>query len=141
MDTVKIGKYIAQKRKNLGLTQREIAEQLGMSDKSVSKWERGVCLPDVSVYMELCRIIGISLNEFIAGEDIEQVELQEKSEQTLTFTPGEIVEVAKKYFVISCGEGALRVRNLQPEGKKAMDTSAYLNGNPLKPGMRAGEER
>ena len=67
--------------------------------------------------------------------------LQEKSEQTLTFAPGEIVEVAKKYFVIVCGEGALRVRNLQPEGKKAMDTSAYLNGNPLKPGMRAGEER
>ena len=83
MDTVKIGKYIAQKRKNLGLTQREIAEQLGMSDKSVSKWERGVCLPDVSVYMELCRILGISLNEFIAGEDIEQVELQEKSEQNI----------------------------------------------------------
>lgn len=83
MDTVKIGKYIAQKRKNLGLTQRDIAEQLGMSDKSVSKWERGVCLPDVSVYMELCRIIGISLNEFIAGEDIEQVELQEKSEQNI----------------------------------------------------------
>ena len=83
MDTVKIGKYIAQKRKNLGLTQREIAEQLGMSDKSVSKWERGVCLPEVSVYMELCRIIGISLNEFIAGEDIEQVELQEKSEQNI----------------------------------------------------------
>ncbi len=67
--------------------------------------------------------------------------LQEKSEQILTFTPGEIVEVTKKYFVIACGEGALRVRNLQPEGKKAMDTSAYLNGNPLKPGMRAGEER
>lgn len=83
MDTVKIGKYIAQKRKNLGLTQRDIAQQLGMSDKSVSKWERGVCLPDVSVYMELCRIIGISLNEFIAGEDIEQVELQEKSEQNI----------------------------------------------------------
>ena len=83
MDTVKIGKYIAQKRKNLGLTQRDIAEQLGMSDKSVSKWERGVCLTDVSVYMELCRIIGISLNEFIAGEDIEQVELQEKSEQNI----------------------------------------------------------
>ena len=67
--------------------------------------------------------------------------MQEKSEQILTFVPGEIVEVAKKYFVIACGEGALRVRNLQPEGKKAMDTSAYLNGNPLKPGMRAGEER
>lgn len=83
MDTVKIGKYIAQKRKDLGLTQREIAEQLGMSDKSVSKWERGVCLPEVSMYMELCRILGISLNEFIAGEDIKQVELQEKSEQNI----------------------------------------------------------
>lgn len=83
MDTVKIGKYIAHKRKDLGLTQREIAEQLGMSDKSVSKWERGVCLPEVSMYMELCRILGISLNEFIAGEDIEQVELQEKSEQNI----------------------------------------------------------
>lgn len=67
--------------------------------------------------------------------------MQEKSEQTLTFAPGEIVEVSKKYFVIACGEGALRVRMLQPEGKKAMDTAAYLNGNPLKPGMRAGEER
>lgn len=67
--------------------------------------------------------------------------LQEKSEQILAFAPGEIVEVAKKYFVIACGEGALRVWKLQPEGKKAMDTSAYLNGNPLKPGMQAGEER
>ena len=50
MDLVKIGKYIAEKRKALGLTQRQVAEKLGMSDKSVSKWERGICLPDVSVY-------------------------------------------------------------------------------------------
>ena len=67
MDTVKIGKYIAGKRKALGMTQAQVAEKLGMSDKSVSKWERGVCLPDVSVYMALCEILGISLNEFIAG--------------------------------------------------------------------------
>lgn len=70
MDTVKIGRYIAQKRKGLGLTQKQVAEKLGMSDKSVSKWERGVCLPDVSIYTELCEILGISLNEFFAGEDI-----------------------------------------------------------------------
>ena len=67
MDTVKIGKYIAGKRKALGMTQAQVAEKLGMSDKSVSKWERGICLPDVSVYMALCEILGISLNEFIAG--------------------------------------------------------------------------
>ena len=67
MDLVKIGKYIAGKRKALGLTQVQVAEKLGMSDKSVSKWERGICLPDVSVYMELCGILGISLNELSPG--------------------------------------------------------------------------
>ena len=71
MDLVKIGKYIAGKRKALGMTQKQLAEKLNMSDKSVSKWERGICLPDVSVYMELCEILGISINEFLAGEDID----------------------------------------------------------------------
>ena len=61
MDLVKIGKYIAGKRKALGMTQKQLAEKLNMSDKSVSKWERGICLPDVSVYMELCEILGISI--------------------------------------------------------------------------------
>ena len=59
MDLVKIGKYIAGKRKDLGMTQKQLAEKLGMSDKSVSKWERGVCLPDVSVYSELLSLIHI----------------------------------------------------------------------------------
>ena len=63
MDQVKIGKYIAAKRKALGMTQVQLADQLGMSNKSVSKWERGVCLPDVSVYTDLCATLGISLNE------------------------------------------------------------------------------
>ena len=83
MDLTKIGAYIAGKRKGLGLTQRELAEKLGMSDKSVSKWERGVCLPDVSVYQELCYILGISLNEFFAGEDLDDQSLPERSEENL----------------------------------------------------------
>ena len=83
MDLVKIGKYIAEKRKALGMTQKQLAEQLGMSDKSVSKWERGVCLPDVSVYLELCKILGITINEFLAGEDISKENLTEKSEDNL----------------------------------------------------------
>ncbi len=83
MDLVKIGKYIATKRKELGLTQRQLAEMLGMSDKSVSKWERGICLPDVSVYSELCRILGISINEFLAGEDILQENIIKKSEENI----------------------------------------------------------
>ena len=83
MDLVKIGRYIAGKRKELGLTQRQVAERLGMSDKSVSKWERGVCLPDVSVYEELCGMLGISLNEFLAGEDIAAENIVQKSEENL----------------------------------------------------------
>ena len=83
MDLIKIGKYIAEKRKALGLTQKQLAEQLGMSDKSVSKWERGICPPDVSVYMELCGILGISMNEFLAGEDISEENIVKISEDNL----------------------------------------------------------
>lgn len=83
MDLVKIGAYIASKRKALGLTQKQVAEQLGMSDKSVSKWERGICLPDVSVYLELCEILGITINEFLAGEDIPREDIPAKSEDNL----------------------------------------------------------
>lgn len=72
MDIAKIGRYIAEKRKRAKLTQRQLADKLGKSDKSVSKWERGICLPDVSVYMELCEILEISVNEFLAGEDISE---------------------------------------------------------------------
>ncbi len=83
MDLVKIGKYIAGKRKELGLTQRQLADKLGMSDKSVSKWERGVCLPDVALYSDLCGILGISINEFLAGEDIPQESVVQKSEENI----------------------------------------------------------
>ena len=83
MDLVKIGKYVAGKRKELGLTQKQLAEKLSMSDKSVSKWERGICLPDVSVYEDYCSILGISINEFLAGEDIAQENIVKKSEDNL----------------------------------------------------------
>jgi len=83
MDLTKIGKYIAGKRKEQGMTQKQLAERLGMSDKSVSKWERGICLPDVSVYSELCQILGISINEFLAGEDIAQENIQRRSEENI----------------------------------------------------------
>lgn len=83
MDLIKIGKYIAGKRKNLGMTQKQLAEKIGMSDKSVSKWERGICLPDVSLYFDLCSILGISINEFLAGEDIVHENIEKKSEENI----------------------------------------------------------
>lgn len=83
MDQVKIGKYLSEKRKKLALTQTQLAEKLNMSDKSVSKWERGICLPDVSLYQELCSILGITVNEFLAGEDISSENLGKKAEDTI----------------------------------------------------------
>lgn len=83
MDQVKIGKYIAEKRKAHGMTQVELADRLDMSNKSVSKWERGVCLPDVSVYEDLCRVLDITINEFLAGEDIEPENVVRQSEKNI----------------------------------------------------------
>ena len=65
------------------LTQEQAALWLGVSAQSISRWECGICLPDVSVYLELCEILGISLNEFLAGEDIEVTNVEKKSEDTL----------------------------------------------------------
>ena len=102
MDLIKIGKYIAGKRKSLGMTQKQLAEKLGMSDKSVSKWERGVCLPDVSVYKELCSILGISLNEFLAGEDIAQENMIHKSETNIVEVIRDNIDKQKCLKVMKC---------------------------------------
>lgn len=83
MDLQKIGRYIASKRKALGMTQMDLAKELGMSDKSVSKWERGICLPDASIYMQLCDALGISINEFFAGEDLDNKDIIKQSEENI----------------------------------------------------------
>ena len=83
MDQKKIGKYIADKRKALGMTQVSLADKLDVSDKSVSKWERGVCLPDVSKYQELCAALGITLNELFAGEDLATENVIKQSEKNI----------------------------------------------------------
>ena len=83
MDQIKIGAFIAANRKKLGLTQVQLAEQLGVSNKSVSKWERGVCLPDVSLYQPLCEILDITLTEFFAGEKLSEETLVQRTEETI----------------------------------------------------------
>ena len=61
IDQIKIGKFIAAKRKEKSLTQADVAEGLGITDRAVSKWERGLSLPDASIMLELCSILGISI--------------------------------------------------------------------------------
>ena len=73
-----------------------------MSDKSVSKWERGVCLPDVSVYKELCSIFGISLNEFLTGEDIAQENMIQKSETNIIEVIKDNINKQKCLKIMKC---------------------------------------
>lgn len=63
MDQIKIGKFIAKKRKDANLTQLQLANKLGVSDKSVSKWENGKCMPDLSLFNPLCEILGITVKD------------------------------------------------------------------------------
>lgn len=83
MDQVKVGNYICKKRKELGLTQKDLAEKVEVTDKSISKWERGNGLPDASRLNPLCEALHITINELIAGEDISEAVLSEKTEENI----------------------------------------------------------
>ena len=70
MDQIKIGKFIASCRKEEGMTQAELAEKLGISDRAVSKWETGKSMPDSGIMLELCGFLKINVNELLSGERI-----------------------------------------------------------------------
>ena len=68
MNQIKIGKFIASQRKKNNLTQKELASRLGVSDRSISKWENGICMPDLSLFEPLCKELNITYNELLSGE-------------------------------------------------------------------------
>ena len=70
MNQINIGRFIAECRKKSNLTQMQLAEKLGITDKAISKWERGLAMPDTSIMLELCDILRISVNELLSGEKI-----------------------------------------------------------------------
>ena len=82
MDQAKIGRFIARRRKELGLTQAELAEKLAVTDKAVSKWETGRGLPDAGLFEPLCEALGVSLAELFAGEKVPPADLMQKTEET-----------------------------------------------------------
>ena len=83
MDQIKIGRFISVRRKRANLTQLQLADRLGITDKAVSKWERGITMPDTSIMLELCDILGISVNELLSGEKINMENSSQKNEQLL----------------------------------------------------------
>ena len=84
MDQEKIGKFIAECRKECGYTQASLAKQLGITDRAVSKWENGRCMPDVSLMQALCALLHISVNELLMGERIAEADYKQIAEQNLT---------------------------------------------------------
>lgn len=91
MDQVKIGNFISECRKEKRMTQQELANRLGLTAKAVSKWETGKGLPDVSLYEDICKELGITLNEFFAGEHIEERRIIAQTDENLE-------EILKEYY-------------------------------------------
>ena len=83
MNQIKIGKFIAECRKKANLTQVQMADKLGITDKAVSKWERGITMPDTSIMLQLCDILCISVNELLSGEKIDMENNSQKNKQLL----------------------------------------------------------
>ena len=106
MDQIKTGKFIADERKKKGYTQRQLAEQLGISDKTISKWERGNGFPEISLLLPLCNELDLSVNELLTGERISETEYREKAEENMVNLVKEAQE-SKKKIIMSAMVGVL----------------------------------
>ena len=96
MDQIKIGKFIADERKTKKYTQRELADKLGISDKTISKWERGNGFPEVSLLLPLCNELNITVNELLSGERLQEVDYKKKAEENMVNLVKEAQESKKK---------------------------------------------
>ncbi len=95
MDLIKIGKFIATKRKENNLTQEELAEKLLITDRAVSKWERGLSLPDADKMLDLCNILDINVNELLIGEENMKDEKKKTDELLLELAKQEEIKNKK----------------------------------------------
>ena len=86
MNQEKIGKFIAECRKKKGMTQEELSEKIGVSRKSVSRWENGKNMPDLSLFKPLCEVLDITINELMSGEKVPNKNYNEKLEENIINT-------------------------------------------------------
>ena len=111
MDLDKIGKFIALNRKNKGLTQEQLAEKLGVTNKTVSRWETGKYMPDLSLLKPLSEELGITLNELLSGEKIEEQKIVENTEKniinTIDYSSKKVENEHKKISIILMILGAI----------------------------------
>lgn len=100
MDQIKIGKFIADERKRKGYTQKQLSEKLEISDKTISKWERGNGFPEVSLLLPLCNELEITVNELLSGERVSEEDYLKKAEGNMVNLVRETQE-SKKKIVLS----------------------------------------
>lgn len=86
MNQERIGKFIAECRKKQKMTQQELAEKLGVTDRAISNWENGKNMPDLSLFKPLCNILNITINDLMSGEKVNEKEYQEKLEENIVNT-------------------------------------------------------
>ena len=101
MDQIKIGKFILNCRKEKGLTQEQLAEKLGVTSKSISRWENGNTMPDYSLLKDLCNELDINVNELLSGEKIKGNDYMNKSEENLIKLRKQIDKRKKVLTIIS----------------------------------------
>lgn len=126
MNQILIGKYIAKKRKEKNLTQAQLAERLNVSNKTISKWENGNCMPDYSVIEILCRELDITISELMNGEDAKKEIKEEPNNIQLMFLIRKMQELEKQnrltygFLIVVMGIALLSLSRLF-SGSNAMD--------------------
>lgn len=113
MDQIKIGGFIAEERKRKGYTQKILSEKLGISDKTISKWERGNGFPEVSLLIPLCSELDITVNELLSGERVSEEQYRKKAEENMVNLVKEAQENKKK-IILSVMVGILTILAADP---------------------------
>lgn len=109
MDVEKIGKFIANRRKEAGLTQAQLAQRLNITDRAVSKWETGRAMPDSSIMLALCEVLNISVNDLLSGEVISSTDYRDELEKKLVEMVKQKEQNDRQLLALECLIGVLSV--------------------------------
>lgn len=127
MDPKKTGNIIFEARRQANMTQKELADKLYVSDKAVSKWERGLCFPDIAVLIPLTEVLNISLYDLLRGEKVNKKEVEETLKNTINYSNSELNRKKKKYFAV-CSAIVVAVLIIS-----AISIILISNNNEMKP--------
>ena len=125
MNQISIGSYIAEKRRALNLTQEQLAEKLGVSNKTISKWENGKCMPDYGIIQKLCETLHVTLAELMDGEDAAE-------ESVRTYDDGQILDLLRRTQELERQRQVLSGAVLIVLGIASSALSATVGGSDVK---------